>query len=86
MFVCANLSSSLCWLVFLFFNLVPLSAHSCRAFGCVDICCQCVCVASCGRPFSGSGCVVLVFIVCDRSTSPPGGNQVDGLPPALGDS
>jgi len=39
-FVCANLSSSLCWLVFLFFNLVQLSAHSCRAFGCIDMACR----------------------------------------------
>ena len=27
--------------------------------------------------------VFLVFFFCERSTSPPGGNQVDGLPPAL---
>ena len=26
---------------------------------------------------------LLPLIVCERSTSPPGGNQVDGLPPAL---
>ena len=36
------------------------------------------------------GCSLFVFVfaiclfACDRSTSPPGGNQVDGLPPALG--
>ena len=43
------------------------------------------CVATCGRLFSGSVCVCFfVFVACDRSTSPPGGNQVDGLPPALG--
>ena len=26
---------------------------------------------------------LLQLIACKRSTSPPGGNQVDGLPPAL---
>ena len=33
-------------------------------------------------------CIVFLFVfmclfACNRSTSPPGGNQVDGLPPAL---
>ena len=27
--------------------------------------------------------VLLALFACDRSTGPPGGNQVDGLPPAL---
>ena len=29
-------------------------------------------------------CVSVCFFARDRSTSPPGGNHVDGLPPALG--
>ena len=26
--------------------------------------------------------VVFIFVACNHSASPPGGNQVDGLPPA----
>ena len=45
-------------------------------FFCAGLSFQCICVVRC----------VSVLLACNHSTSPPGGNQVDGLPPALHDS
>ena len=65
-----------------------LAGHSLRWFVLfVVLFCWCCLTHACSR---GLFChvvlvwrVVFTLFTCDRSTSPPGGNQVDGLPPAL---
>ena len=67
------------------YYLASWSVHSCGTFlfswmFVVNACPAFGCLCSCSVGFI---CCVCLF-ACNRSASPPGGNQVDGLPPALG--
>ena len=86
MFVYTNRFRLFWWFVFMF-GLVSCSAHSGGAFR-FHLCLLSIRVARCAVVRVRVLFVVCLFLLClfacNRSASPPGGNQVDGLPPALG--